>query len=261
MQSSELNYIWLSEKRLNLLHYLQDGSKDIDQIKSYFDVNSRLIVPEIKKLIKAGIIIEAEGLYKLSSIGELNLENLQSFIDTAELIEIDPDYWENNDLTQIPEKLYRRIGELKNSELYVYDLDDIFDCPDPLRKTISTAKEFLIYMPFLPPTFPSNFLEPIKNGKKVCMILTRSILEKMEKEFPHEYELHLNSPNCQLFVCEDDILRPMIVALDNFLLLGFFKKDGIYGNKELMSNDKKAIEWGQELCRCYIGIAEPVTKN
>ncbi|WP_406670874.1 transcriptional regulator FilR1 domain-containing protein [Methanolobus sp. ZRKC4] len=50
----------------------------------------------------------------------------------------------------------------------------------------------------------------------------------------------------------------MIVAMDNFLLLGFFKHNGIYGNKELMSHDKRAIEWGRDLCQYYISISESV---
>ncbi|WP_406655814.1 winged helix-turn-helix domain-containing protein [Methanolobus sp. ZRKC2] len=258
MQSSLVNLVWLSEKRRHLLDYLQEGPKDIEEIKSFFDITSRLIIPEIKKLIKTGIIVETEGSYKLSTIGKLNLEHLNYLIDTAELVELDPEFWENSDLTPLPRELYHRIGELRNSTIYTYDLDDIFDCPTALREKISTARDILIFMPFLPPTHPSIFIEPLKRGVNISMVFTKPIMEKMKREFTREYEEYLKSPNCQLFTCEADILRPMIVAMDNFLLLGFFKHNGIYGNKELMSHDKRAIEWGRDLCQYYISISESV---
>ncbi|MCQ6963795.1 hypothetical protein PV02_12095 [Methanolobus chelungpuianus] len=240
------------------MYYLQNGPKDIEEIKSHFGVTSRLIVPEIKKMVKAGIMIETDGFYKLSNIGKLNLESLEDIINTAELIEIDPDYWENSDLTAIPVNLYQRIGKLKNSTIYNYNLDDICDCPVQLREGIGASKDVLTFMPFLPPLQPSLYLGPMSKGTHVTMILTKSIMEKMKREFPLEYEKHLRSPNCHLYLCDEDILRPMIVVTDNFLLLGFFKKNGVYGNKELMSYDKRALEWGRELCRHYISISEPV---
>ncbi|OPY25594.1 MAG: hypothetical protein A4E23_00029 [Methanomethylovorans sp. PtaU1.Bin073] len=258
MQASQINFVWLSEKRMNLLSYLREGPKDIEQVKSFFGVTSRLIVPEIKKLVKTGIILESDGMYTLSNIGKLNLENLEDFIDTAELIEKDIDFWENSDLTAIPSDLYQRIGELKDSTIYVYDLDDIFDSPKQFKETIATAKDIIAFMPFLPPTFPTSYLEPISRGAHVSIILTKSIMEKMKREFPKEYDQHRKSPNCKMFTCAEDVLRPMVVAHDNFLLLGFFKHNGIYGNKELMSYDKKAIEWGRALCRHYMSISEPV---
>jgi predicted transcriptional regulator len=258
MQASQINFVWLSEKRKNLLSYLRDGPKDIEQIKSFFNVTSRLIVPEIKKLVKTGSILESYGMYMLSNIGKLNLENLEDFIDTAELIEKDIDFWENSDLTAIPTDLYQRIGELKNSIIYVYDLDDIFDAPKQLKETVATAKDIMAFMPFLPPTLPTTFLDSMNKGAQVSMVLTKSIMEKMKREFPIEYDQHLTSPNCKMFTCAEDVVGPMIVVMDNFLLLGFFKHNGIYGNKELMSYDKRAIEWGRELYLHYIGISEPV---
>lgn len=258
MQASQINFVWLSEKRMTLLSYLREGPKDIEQIKSFFGVTSRLIVPEIKKLVKTGIILESDGLYTLSNIGKLYLENLEDFIDTAELIEKDIDFWENSDLTAIPSDSYQRIGELKNSTIYVYDLDDIFDAPEQLKETAATARDIMIFMPFLPPMFPTSFLDALSKGAKVSMVLTKTIMEKIKREFPQEYDQHRNSSNCKMFTCTEDVIRPMIVAMDNFLLLGFFKHNGIYGNKELMSYDKRAIEWGRELCSYYISISEPI---
>lgn len=52
MQKSLLDTIWLSEKRKHIIQYLKEAPRDIEELKILFDVSSRSIVPEIKKLEK-----------------------------------------------------------------------------------------------------------------------------------------------------------------------------------------------------------------
>ena len=251
MQSSLINIIWLSEKRRKLLLYLKEGPKNIEEIKASFSVTSRFIVPEIKKLIKKDIIIEENELYSLSNIGELITENMQSLLNTENLIEQNNDYWENNDLSSIPKNLYQRIGDLRNNKLYEFEVEDVFEPPEQLMMNVRTAQNIMLVMPFIPPPLFTIFSEPLEKGVKMSIVFTKPIFEKLKMEYPKELNEYLGSKNVDMFICDGHVKIPMIVVMDNFLLMGFFNKNGIYGNSELMSYDENAIEWAKELFLYY----------
>lgn len=102
MNSPLINTIWFSEKRKNLLLFLKEGAKDIEDIKTSFNVTSRSVVPSIKELKNQNIVVEENGLYELSNIGELIVENMQDLLNIALLVANNPEYWENRDLSSIP---------------------------------------------------------------------------------------------------------------------------------------------------------------
>lgn len=94
MSSSLCDTIWLSEKRKNLLLLLMEGPRDIEQIKTSLNVNSKAMMPpQIKILNKQGLILQNGNTYELSDIGTLVVGNMLPLLNTLEVIEENKEYW------------------------------------------------------------------------------------------------------------------------------------------------------------------------
>ena len=256
MHSPLLDTIWLSEKRRKLIQYLKEDSRDIEEIKSFFDTQSRLIVPEIKKLKKQEIVIEENGSYRLSNIGELIAENLRVVLNTEKLIEKDKDYWENSDLNSIPHHLYKRIEELGDYTFHEYDVENIFEPPLQYTECLKNSKKLMSFMPYLIPQFPPYCLDLLRKGIEISLIVPISVFEMMKTEYPIAMNKLLDAKKAHIFVCNEEMKRPLVNVLDNFAYLGFFNNDGTYGSKELMSFDESAIKWAKELFIHYMNLSK-----
>ena len=102
MSSSLCDTIWLSEKRKNLLLLLMEGPRDIEQIKTSLNVNSKAMMPQIKILKKQGLILQKGDTYELSEIGKLVVGNMLPLLNTLEVIEENKEYWASRDISVIP---------------------------------------------------------------------------------------------------------------------------------------------------------------
>lgn len=252
MQISLLDTIWLSEKRKKIIQYLKEEPLSIDAIKLFLDVPTRSIIPEIKKLKGKEIIIEENGFYRLSNIGELIAKKMEVLLSTEKMIEINKEYWQNNDLDQIPSHLYKRLWELNNYTFHEYEVEDLVEPPLELMVNLKEAEYVMALMPFFIPHYPLYIIDLLENGKRVTLILPLPIFEKLKVEYPIEMKKLLNSNEADIFICNEGVKGPMVTVSDNYALIGFFKKDGIYGSKELISFDKSVIKWTNDLFVHYM---------
>ena len=62
MGSSLIDLVFRSDKRKNLLLFLDSGSKNIDEIKDALDVTATSILPQIKKLIDNDLVIQEDKM-------------------------------------------------------------------------------------------------------------------------------------------------------------------------------------------------------
>ncbi|WP_440953765.1 helix-turn-helix transcriptional regulator [Methanococcoides sp. FTZ1] len=260
MQSSLLDTIWLSEKRKKLIQYLKDGPRDIEEIKSFFNFSSRSIVPEIKKLKKQEILIEENGLYRLSNIGKIISKKMEDLLNTEKMIELDTNYWQNADLSSVPPHLYRRIGELNNYTFHEYEMENIFEPPLQFKENLNRTKNIMQLVPYLIPQFPMDCLDLLEKGKKLSLIFPQSVFEMLKIEYPTEMKKLMGSIKIGIFVCDDEKKRPMISVLDNFAYLGFFTRNGTYSSKEIISIDVSAINWTKELFTHYMNTSKSISE-
>ncbi|WP_440951466.1 helix-turn-helix transcriptional regulator [Methanococcoides sp. FTZ1] len=253
--------IWFSERRQKLLYFIEKGPANIDKIKSEFGLNSRLIVPDLKKLKKQNIIVENDCEYSLSNIGTLIVANMHKLANISTLIEKNPDFWEHIDLSSIPKELYLRLGDLKEYKLNIFKIEDAYEPPTELLEAAHKSSEINIYMPFFPPQFPEHFLNPLERGVDISIVHTPNFIEKFNSIYPSLLKKYLDAPNVKFFQCNAKLNYPMLITMDNFLLMGFFTENGSYYPNEITNNSKVALKWGNELFEYYIEHSTSINKE
>ena len=108
MQLELLELIFLSNRRKQLLLFLKDGPKNMDEIKGALDVTSTAILPQIKKLKEKSLVVQEEKSYRLSLIGKVLVEKMQPLVNIVDVFEDNFDYWAERDLQGIPPALDRK---------------------------------------------------------------------------------------------------------------------------------------------------------
>ncbi|MCO5384311.1 MAG: hypothetical protein NHB15_21495 [Methanosarcina barkeri] len=112
MNSPLLELIFLSEKRKDLLLFLNEGPKLISEIKIQLDVGPVAILPQIKKLRENSLILKTGDIYSLSPLGIAVAGRMQAMTNVLKVFENKYDYWANHSVECIPSPLQKRIGEL-----------------------------------------------------------------------------------------------------------------------------------------------------
>lgn len=251
MQASLIDTMLNSEKRKNLLLLLMEGEKDRDQIKTALNVTSTAIIPQIKKLKEAGLVIQEDDNYRLSDMGQVLVENMLPYLNIVEVFEENGEYWLTRNLKGIPWPLLKRLGELGNYLLIEPDLNYLFEFPREFRENIFKSDFVMAFTAYFHPEYPAIYSKLAEQGVDVSLILTPSVLERLQKDYAEQMEKISVYENTEIFVTDEISGLATIVTTDRFLFLCFFNKSGHYDHRIIMSFDPRALQWSQELFRNY----------
>lgn len=185
---------------------------------------------------------------------------MEAVLNTEKIIMADKDYWINNDLDSIPDYLSKRFGNLANSVFHEYEVENIFEPPLQFLESLEKTDYVMEHMPYLVPHYLPHCLDLLEKGIKLTLLFPLSIFEIIKAEYIADLKQLLDSKNTEIFVYHEKTERPMVNVMTNYVILGFFNKYGIYGTKELMSNDENAIKWGKDLFSHYMKSAKKVNE-
>ena len=260
MNSNLLDLILFSEKRKDFLMLLKEGPKNIEEILEKLQESRTALLPQIKKLKEDDLVIHEGDMYRLSSIGEIIARKMEPLLDTMDVFEKDPHFWADRRLAPIPLNLKRRINELGDYRLIEPDLSHTFDINPELVKYLSNSSYVHIFISYFHPQFPAFFLSLARNGTQVSLSLSESVYLRFEEDFRNEGEMFLSMDNTNLFILDKKGMEiPAAVAsTDNVVILGLFNESGRFDSQYVISSDRKAIKWGEDLFRYYRDLGREI---
>lgn len=246
-----LGTLFLSDKRKDLLLLLMEEPRNIDDIKNILNVTSSAIMTQIKILISQGLIIHEDDLYKLSDIGKVVVKKMIPLLNTLGVFSENMDYWENHNISAIPPHLLDRIDDLGHCEFIEPDLDRMYDIPQKIEEKLLQSTHVMEVSSYFNPAYPSTYVELLKKGTDVSLIITRPVFERMKREYSTSLREYLERNNAKIFVCDCPVKVASSVVTDRFLALSLFYRNGIYHNHAMMSMEKAALKWGEDLFLHY----------
>lgn len=253
--------IFFSEKRKNVLVLLlREGPKKIDEIKDALNLNSSALMPQIKKLLKCDLLTydSAEDVYKLSDMGALIVEKIEEFLNIVNVYVENHEYWETRDLSEIPYHMRKRIGNLTHCELLVADRDCLFEFHPTFVDNLINSKHVMMTSSTFQPQTVSLFSKLLRNNSKLSVVFTELIFDKFLDDFPEEFRCFLSHENMRISIRSGYIGPLTLVVTDTFMALWLFDKNGRFDGTTLISYEKSALKWGQELFTYYSSISNMV---
>ncbi len=250
--SDLIDTITSSEKRKNLLIFLLDGPKTLDEIRTSLKVTSTGMIPQIRKLEKLKLLKLEGRNYALTDTGIIIVGVLGSFIKTNEIIERYLDYWESHEIKAIPPLLLRRICELGNSQLIECKLSEINEPHRDFLEFISRSRKVMGISPIFKHSYPSLFLQLAQSGAEISLILTGEVFCRIQNEYQDTLKKFLDIETARLYVSNQDIKLACVVT-DCYFNMSLFFKNGDYDlQRDIVSVDHSAISWGEELFNHFL---------
>ncbi|WP_292485621.1 winged helix-turn-helix domain-containing protein [Methanohalobium sp.] len=257
MKAALLGTLFLSDKRKNILMYLLDGHKNIDDIKDELATNTSAIMTQMKILMDQGLVTHNADFYELTTMGNVIVKKMKPLLDTLNVYGENKHYWETRDLRAIPSNLLDRFEEIGHSKLIEPDLSHLFEPPNELVESLKSTQHVMTFYSFFCPELPTTFTGLVKRGVSFELILTKSVFERLKDEFSEEYHIISGSDNGCLYICDDNIIKPAtLVITDDLMLLSLFNEEGVFDHKKLISFDSCALQWAKELFEYYKNKAE-----
>ena len=246
-----LSLIAFSEKRREILSFVQKKPKTLQEIKDHFEVTSPEIIPQIKKLEKNYLICQKDRKYVLTDVGEIVNNSLDQLVKTLDTFEKDLEFWNSHNIKGIPWEFRIRLCELGEFKIFKSTQTEMFKPHEEYVKNLLNSKFMFGVSPVLHPDYPKHIKMLKDKGIPISIIITRDVLEKLKENHMPELENSLKYEIMQLQICDDNVEIAFTVT-DNFLSMRFFLKDNTYDfYKNIISTEKSALEWGMDLFRYY----------
>lgn len=251
MKTSLTNTIWFSDKRKNLLLLLNEGERDIEQIKKSLNVTTRSIMPQIKILKHENLIQQEQDNFSLTNIGKIIVQNMLPFLDISRIIEENKDFWTSRDLNAIPTHLFSRIRELGHCFLIEPDINRMFELPREFVDNIPKSKTIVTFVSYLHPEFISLYLEASRSNANISLFLSGSALDKIRREYLEQFTELIETKNTNVFLCKHNPKIPMITVTDWFCYICLFNDEERYDHRDIISFDESSLKWCHELFDNY----------
>ena len=261
MNPGLLDLILFSEKRKTFLLLLKEGPRTIDEILDELpDVPRTSLLPQIKKLKEQNLVIQEEGAYHLTNVGEIIVEKMRPLLDTLTVFEKNEEFWTDRKLAPVPAHLLRRINEIGNYSLIEPDLSHAFDLNPEFVKHVSNSNHLHMLLSYFHPQLPSFFHELAQKGTELSLVLNEAVHSRFEEDFKKEVEGCLETGHSRIFIYEKNNTEiPAVIAVsDKIMILGLFNENGRFDRQYIMSFEPGAIKWGEELFRYYKEMAREI---
>ncbi|WNY25659.1 winged helix-turn-helix domain-containing protein [Methanolapillus millepedarum] len=245
--NSLIDTVFFSEKRKAvLLLLLKNEIMTLDDIKSELNETSVSILPQIKILIDRKLVTQEDGKYKLSMLGKIITENVSPFVKNLSVLVKDSCFWSEHELSPIPDKLLKRIGDIGNFEIINVDLRSVYYEPNPIiNNHIKNAESIKTFITYYAPEYAPAYYERLVAGAPISVITTNYIVD-MAAKYRNEINDLLRRDNTELYICSADTKIAEVTVTDKILLLFFYSTSGNLDYSYLISCEPGAVAWGEE---------------
>ena len=250
MQSELIDVIFRSQKRRDLLLLLGEEPRTMEEIKVLLDVSPTAILPHIKRFTDSNLVIQKNGKYELTDMGDQVFKKARSLVDVLTLVEKD-NYWIEHDLGGIPQYLLDRIGDIKGCNLVKADPSQIFEPSIELFNFFSSSRYLMVVSSFYRPEFLPLYSKLGRLDSEVSLIFTESVLDKFLHNYERKIRKFATMENTDLFVCKDGLKIAELIVSDRGMMISLFDSQGRFYHDYMSCYDPQAISWARELFDFY----------
>lgn len=255
--SDLLSVISASEKRRNLLIFLNSGPKEWDEIKDTLHVTSTGMLPQVKILEEEHLITRDGKIFSLTPMGTVLTSQMAPLVKTMDVFDREKKYWHAHSLDALPIELLLDISDLGNYRIIENSDEEIFDITTFLSN-IARSKTLKGISHAVHPRYPDFFLNLAKTGVEASLILTPGVYKIMKDKYYEAFEEGLKFKSSSVYVSKEEIKFSYTVT-ESLFSISLFYKNGVFDSKnDLVSRDPSALAWGERIFSYYKERSEKI---
>ena len=244
--------ILTSTMRSKLILAMYNAPRNLEELRNELKKPSATILHGLKELETKNIINKVQKQYQLTSHGYLLATNMIKLIENWTSINNNTAFWDNHDLTDIPQELLKNMHLLKDATYITSTTSDLSNAFNKYLKLISTSSELKIIMPIYSENHIKHMLELLKKNKLkyLELIVSEDILKSIKSNKSFKEKL-LGNKKVKIIPIKKN-LKIFLTYSPNFISMTLFFKDGHYDDSQiLIGESKNALKWGSKLYKKY----------
>ena len=239
-----VKYILTSGMRTRLLLSIYDSSKNLEELRISLEKPSATILHGLKELENKNLIRKAQKYYELTSNGYLLTTNMVKLIENWYAINKNKSFWNNHDISDIPEDILKNMYLLKDAEYETSTTSNLSNAFNKYIKLISESATLKIILPIYSENHLKHMIRLLEENKlrSLELIVDERILKSIQKNSQLNKGLLKNKK--VKIKCINRNLKIFLTCSDEFMSLSLFFKDGHYDDAQiLIAKDENALKW------------------
>lgn len=242
---------------LQSLHRSESSSRELEDMTNY---EGSTVRRNLKVLMDLGIVERSDSTYRLQDNARFLLAPLMDTLSSFETYGTGPAFWENHDLSPLPEPYKRKFGALKEGNVLEGATSQPRRAIDTYCELVATSSFVKGVSPSVIPEFVETYDDVVQSGTGVELILTRDVRNALERYYGEEFRRALNSDNFKLLLVED--VNFGLTVTDSFITLTLYRTDGTYDvDNYYLAETEEARKWGEDLYTHVKERAEEVSSS
>ncbi|TGC08173.1 helix-turn-helix transcriptional regulator [Methanolobus halotolerans] len=260
MKRPLLDVAFASDKRKSVLLLLQDGPKKMKIVLDSLDTTRQALLPQMRILEDYHLVTGSNDVYKLTTIGEIIVNEMIPLLDTISVFDSDIHYWGTRKLNFIPHYLLERINELGKCRIVNPPIPEIYSIHTQFHETTKISESVFVITTFLYPNYSTLLSDLIENDIQMHIIISNDLYCKIQNHQYPDFEELIDNKLFHLFVCPDKMDFLAFAYNDHQTLLTLLTNREEFDNKFVICSDPSAIEWAKELFEHYLKDSVPITE-
>jgi predicted transcriptional regulator len=236
-----------TELKRKILLSLLEKERKIADFRSIVVARETSILHVLEEFQRLNLLTKTEGTYKLSSLGLIIALTCKEHFSNIEVIEKFKDFWLLHDLRGIPRNLLLAVNALEDSMLIRSEPSELNIVHETFIEIAKASKRMKGISPIFHSDFTPLFGQLLEKGNTIELIVSSDVLKKITGSADLSLlGKYLGENKLKVFLKND--LKVALLLTENVFSLGLFASSGEYDDKmDLVSRDKRAIEWGERL--------------
>lgn len=255
-----VDVLFASEKRKNVLLLLKDGPQEMDTILANLKTIRQALLPQMKILKEHDLLYQTDDTYRLTSTGQLIVDEMKPFLDTIEIIDKYGHYFTTHNVDLLPSGLKKRLHEIKNITLIEPDHVNSAELnSDYLLECLESRSIQFVYT-FMHVGAMSVLDKLIAKGMDISIIFTKELFQKLIDDMYDEFKFALSLENVKVYVYEQPITITSLTLIDTGFLLRLLSSNNEFSNKQIICHGTEGCNWGQDLYDHYLKDSKLITE-
>lgn len=260
MKKRLLDVVFASDKRKNVLLFLQDGAKEMNTLLELLDTTRHSLLPQMKILKEHRLIFQYNGTYELTTIGQLIVKDMIPLLNKIDVIDVGVDYWGSRRLDFIPAHLIEKIGQLKDCEIINPPITELFSMHKSFNVDYKVSPRVYVVTSTLYPNFDSMITELLDNDVDFHYVVSQELFHKIRTEYQKEFTDFINNEFFHMYVYTKE-MKFLYFTFDSVhSLISALNDNGEFDYKFMLCKGQSAVEWTRELYEYILKDSTPVNE-